>query len=95
MSDEKILLHYVERETPLFDKESRPIFFRNSIDWMNFNSCLTEWSSDIDADFTILLWLMPDNFTCQSGRTLSDQGVKQSITDTRYDTAHFYSVQVV
>ena len=52
-------------------------------------------SSDTDADFSILLWLMPDNFTCQSARTLSDQGVKQSITYTRYDTAHFYSVQVV
>ena len=87
-----MLLHYVERETPLFDKESRPISFHNSIDWMNFNSCLTEWSSDTDADFSILLWIMPDNFTCQSG---SDQGVKQSITYTRYDTAHFYSVQVV
>ena len=41
-TDEKSLLHYVERETPLFDKESRPISFHNSIDWMNFNSCLTE-----------------------------------------------------
>ena len=38
---------------------------------------------------------MRDNFTCQSGRTLSDQGVKQFITYTRYDTAHLYSVQVV
>ena len=30
------------KEKLLFDKESRPISFRNSIDWMNFNSCLTE-----------------------------------------------------
>ena len=42
LSDEKFLLNYVKRETPLFDKESRPISFRNSINWMNFNSCLTE-----------------------------------------------------
>ena len=40
----------MSKEKLLFDKESRPISFRKSIDWINFNSCLTR-SSDTDGVF--------------------------------------------
>ena len=40
LSDEEIPLRYVQRETPLFGKES-PISIRNSIDWIEHVWILT------------------------------------------------------